>query len=69
MLLATNTIQHLNPPCIDPLMIGIVGGSHGGFLTAHMSARYPDVYKVAALRNPVINIPSMVTASGTLRAE
>ena len=47
----------------DSSKVGIVGGSHGGFLTAHMIGQYPGVYKVAAMRNPVTNIPSMLSVS------
>jgi acylaminoacyl-peptidase len=32
----------------------ITGGSHGGFIAAHLVSRYPDIYSAAVLRNPVI---------------
>ncbi|EPZ34554.1 alpha/beta-hydrolase [Rozella allomycis CSF55] len=37
-------------------LVGIIGGSHGGFLGAFLTAKYPDLYKVCILRNPVIDI-------------
>ncbi|KAK1861741.1 hypothetical protein I4F81_004321 [Pyropia yezoensis] len=36
---------------------------HGGFLGAHLSARYPATYATAVLRNPVVDVASM--AGGT----
>eukprot|EP00986_Skeletonema_menzelii_P013582 scaffold8048_cov134-Skeletonema_menzelii.AAC.2 len=48
---------------IDPGRVGICGGSHGGFLAAHLSGQHPDLFKVASMRNPCINIASMVTAT------
>lgn len=47
----------------DPFKVGIVGGSHGGFLAAHVCGQFPERFKVCCLRNPVINIPSMVGVS------
>mmetsp|Transcript_4457 Transcript_4457/g.8989 ORF Transcript_4457/g.8989 Transcript_4457/m.8989 type:complete len:715 (+) Transcript_4457:4805-6949(+) len=43
--------------------VGIAGGSHGGFLSGHMVGQFPDVYKVAVMRNPVTNIATMTTAT------
>jgi hypothetical protein len=70
---------------VDEARIGVVGGSHGGFLAAHLCTRYsfisifgciyeciyiymciyryPQLMKAAALRNPVIDIPSMLPAT------
>ncbi|GKY94258.1 hypothetical protein MPSEU_000391600 [Mayamaea pseudoterrestris] len=48
---------------VDTERIGICGGSHGGFLTAHATSQYPDYFKAAAMRNPVVNIASMVTST------
>ncbi|KAL7543890.1 hypothetical protein ACHAXR_013330 [Thalassiosira sp. AJA248-18] len=47
----------------DPDRVGICGGSHGGFLAGHCIGQHPDLFKVAATRNPVMNIASMVTAT------
>ncbi len=48
---------------IDPHKIAVVGGSHGGFLSAHLVGQYPEVFKAACMRNPVTNIPAMTTTS------
>ncbi|KAJ6483537.1 Alpha/Beta hydrolase protein [Mycena vitilis] len=33
----------------------VMGGSHGGFLTAHLIGQFPDVFTAAVIRNPVIS--------------
>jgi acylaminoacyl-peptidase len=74
---------------IDGNKVGICGGSHGGFLTAHCTSQFPDffnagtrgdticmfpsiltfssshhsIHNVAACRNPVTNIASMLTST------
>ena len=48
---------------VDANRIGICGGSHGGFLTAHLTGQYPNMFKAAVMRNPVVNLPSMVTST------
>lgn len=35
----------------------------GGFLAGHLIGQHPDLFKVAAMRNPCTNIASMVTAT------
>ena len=57
-----NVLSELNGT-INPDKIAVVGGSHGGFLGGHLVGQYPNRFKAAALRNPVFNIPAMVTAT------
>ncbi|KAF9206547.1 hypothetical protein BGZ49_002271 [Haplosporangium sp. Z 27] len=42
---------------VDADRVCLTGGSHGGFIVAHMLA--DSSYKAAVLRNPVVDIPSM----------
>ena len=53
----------IHPSLLDASRVGVAGGSHGGFLTGHLIGQFPDRFKVAAMRNPVTNIPPMVTTS------
>jgi acylaminoacyl-peptidase len=48
---------------IDETRVGVCGGSHGGFLSAHLIGQFPDLFKVAAMRNPVTNIATMISAT------
>lgn len=45
---------------LDPTRVFYCGGSHGGFLGAHVTAVPHSPFKRIALRNPVVNIASMV---------
>ncbi|OAE21003.1 hypothetical protein AXG93_2024s1160 [Marchantia polymorpha subsp. ruderalis] len=40
--------------------IGVLGGSHGGFLTSHLIGQAPDAFVTGVLRNPVCNLSSMI---------
>lgn len=42
----------------SPIVV-VSGGSHGGYLGAHLTGRFPDRFKAAFLRNPVINLAAM----------
>ena len=45
----------------DANKIVVVGGSHGGFLGAHLVGQRPEMFKAAVLRNPVTDVASMVS--------
>eukprot|EP00758_Cryptobia_borreli_P004284 Tbor_TRINITY_DN4284_c0_g1::TRINITY_DN4284_c0_g1_i1::g.23829::m.23829/K01303/APEH; acylaminoacyl-peptidase len=45
--------------CVDPTKLIISGGSHGGFIAAHLTGQYPNMFKAAIIRNPVINLASV----------
>ncbi|KAG0553896.1 hypothetical protein KC19_12G047600 [Ceratodon purpureus] len=44
----------------DPARVAVLGGSHGGFLAAHLVGQAPDRFTTAIARNPVCNVSSMV---------
>ncbi|CAG9773046.1 unnamed protein product [Ceutorhynchus assimilis] len=46
-------------PWVNPKQLALCGGSHGGFLVAHLSGQYPEKFKSVVARNPVIDIASM----------
>ncbi|KIL58280.1 hypothetical protein M378DRAFT_335592 [Amanita muscaria Koide BX008] len=41
----------------------IHGGSHGGFLGAHLIGQFPDVFTAVALRNPVVSAGEMTATT------
>ncbi|KXS10433.1 alpha/beta-hydrolase [Gonapodya prolifera JEL478] len=41
---------------VDPALVFLYGGSHGGFITGHLIAMQPEFYRGAVLRNPVANV-------------
>lgn len=49
----------------DPERLAFVGGSHGGFVGAHLTGHpdHADRFRAAVLRNPVIDLPSMLLTS------
>lgn len=48
--------------CLDKNRVGFLGGSHSGFIGAHTSL-IPGLFKRTVLRNPVVNIATMVGAT------
>lgn len=44
---------------LDGSRVGVLGGSHGGFLAAHCIGQHGDVFKAGVLINAVLNIPGM----------
>jgi acylaminoacyl-peptidase len=51
---STNTLK------IDKERVHVIGGSHGGFLTAHLVGQHPDNFKTGILRNPVCDLTAMI---------
>lgn len=60
---ATLAALELNDVQLNSQRLFVAGGSHGGFLTAHLLGQYPSLYRAGALRNPVTNIVSMAMVS------
>ena len=44
-----------------PLIVN--GGSHGGFLSAHLIGQFPGLFCAAIMRNPVTDLPSMLAVT------
>lgn len=52
-------------PLLDAARVGVMGGSHGGFIAAHLvsSPAHRARFAAAVLRNPVTNMASMIAST------
>lgn len=62
---ATNAVKESGLFDLDRIDI-ICGGSLGGFLTAQGTSQYASLFWAAVMRNPVVNLATMVTITDRL---
>lgn len=64
---AADVAAYIADPAPAPVLwgakVGVMGGSHGGFLSAHLSASLAHLVVAAVIRNPVIAVAAMVGVS------
>lgn len=48
---------------VDQNRMAVTGGSHGGFLSCHLIGQFPELFKVAVVRNPVFNLTTLLGTS------
>ncbi|KAH9258974.1 hypothetical protein BASA81_002594 [Batrachochytrium salamandrivorans] len=60
---AMDQVLHEHSTRLDEHRVGISGGSHGGFIAAHVSGQFPGRFRCAAMRNPVIDISTMFSTT------
>jgi dipeptidyl aminopeptidase/acylaminoacyl peptidase len=47
-------------PNADTSLLGVMGWSHGGFISFHAVVRHPELFKVAIAHVPVADLPSRI---------
>lgn len=40
-----------------------IGGSHGGWIGSHLTSKYPEEFDACVMRNPVVDLPSMLSVT------
>lgn len=55
------TLSHIRS--LDAPSSFVLGGSHGGFLAAHLTSKHPQAFTAAVLRNPVISLGENLTVT------
>jgi acylaminoacyl-peptidase len=48
---------------VDPARLFFQGGSHAGFLGAHLAGRHPETFRAFSLKNPCTNVAAQAAAS------
>ena len=60
---AYDHLVHIGIALKEPGKSLYLGGSHSGFIGAHLSARWPKMFDGYVLSNPVIDLPSCFATS------
>jgi dipeptidyl aminopeptidase/acylaminoacyl peptidase len=58
--LAARSYLSVFAPYVDLGRLGIIGWSHGGFITLHSIFRRPDLFRVAVAHVPVADLPTRI---------
>lgn len=59
-VIAARAYLHSFVPYADLRRLGIIGWSHGGFITMHSIFRRPELFKVAVAHVPVADLPARI---------
>ena len=59
-MLAARSYLRVVAPYADLDRLGIIGWSHGGFITLHSIFRHPEFFKVAVAHVPVADLPTRI---------